>query len=308
MGLDELNAIPSTEELLAPFERRGEQIQKPTEFESLGIEDGAVFHERLQSAGKKLSNEALSLLPLATNEKIIPFGAEIIDDHVPLVLLSYIFPEYKRVDFQLIKPPSDALDKMNDPDYLFKHCSLHAEEQQGDLISEMAFSDFGDNDWYQHHRRTNAKFSHQNDATGVPIRMGREMLASSENVPELSAKIDDETKTAWFNPYQLGSMRWALQNGYEIATPEDEELWQRVQAGDEAFYVKDDTDYGENKPDCLYWKNPKEKDPNWKENYDPLVRIRFEKKFAPEKKESWEAVDDAVKNVRENIGNVPGIK
>jgi hypothetical protein len=310
MGLDELSSLPSTEELLEPSERRGEEIQKTTEFENLGIEDGGAFHEQLQAAGMKLSKMALDLMPIKKSEERMALGAEIIDNSVPLVLLATLSSRHlNRIDFELIRPPSDALDKINDPEYLFTNCSLKAKNPQGDLISEMGFAkDFETNIWYQEHRRTNTKFSRQIDATGVPIRMGREMLAAGEKAPEIMSKMDRDVQTVRLDVSQVGVMRWALQNGYKLATPEDERLWQRVQSGDGAFYVKDYIEPEEEKPDFLYWKNPKEKDPNWDKPYDPMVRIKFVKKFVPEGKESWEVVDDAVEGVRKNIGDVPGVE
>ena len=310
-----LNQMKSSAEILDLYERRGERIPETKEFENLGIEDGAVFHERLTATGKKLMDMASQMMKPEATENPVPFGAEVIDPSVPLVMLSFIHTRkqgdtskyYHRVDFQLIKPSLGIGDKITDPKYLFENCSVYAEylfknKQEGESIAEMGFSSSGEDKWHQHHRRTNVKYSRQNDGTGVTIKLGKEMLDIGEMLPGEAAQKEGRSQTTMIDPAQVGVMRWAVRNGYAPATPEDAKLWERVQAGDPAFYVQDYIEDGEANPDYLYWKNPKEGDPSWKEGdeWTPMVRIKFEKKFSSHEKnaiETGEGVSDAVKNV-----------
>ena len=102
-----LNQMKSSAEILDLYERRGERIPETKEFENLGIEDGAVFHERLTATGKKLMDMASQMMKPEATENPVPFGAEVIDPSVPLVMLSFIHTRkqgdtskyYHRVDF-----------------------------------------------------------------------------------------------------------------------------------------------------------------------------------------------------------------
>jgi hypothetical protein len=261
----------------------------------------------LQAAGKKLSEQALSFFPMERSETNIPFGAEVIDAQIPLVLLGLLTPKYSdRLGLHLIKPPREDVEKMTDPKYLYENCTVYVDEKlrRGDIVSEMAFFDRGNNTWYQHHRKTYPKYSRQIDSTGVRVPIGKEMLEASEKIVAITAKRDGEIKTSLLEPAQIGVMHWAVQNGYKPATPEDLKLWERVQAGDSAFYIQDyiNVEYNEKNPDYVYWKDSTKVFSDWKdEKEDKMVRIKFEKKFYPhEQKNAWdtaEKVSDSVKNV-----------
>ncbi len=320
MSLDQLE---STEEICNLYERRGPRIPETKEFENLGIENGALFHEKLQGAGKKLSEEALNLMK--DEERIVPFGAEVIDSSVPLVLFAFLNSKYDdynsrythRVDFELIKPTEESYGQITDPKYLLENCSswtenLYKKKPLGERVSEMAFSDFGNNTWYQHHRKTNPKFSRQVDSTGVRVPIGKEMLMASEEIPGIQAQKEKITKISKIEPAQIGVMRWAVQNGYIPATSEDAILWERVQAGDSAFYVQDyiDEEHKQKNPDYVYWKNPKEGSDRWKEGdtWVPQVRIKFEKKFSSMgERNGGDEFYKTLTEVGEALKNVAGI-
>lgn len=303
MSLDQLK---STSEILSLYERRGDQIPETKEFENLGIENGAVFHEKLQVAGKKLSEDALSFFPMERSETNIPFGVEVIDAQIPLVLLGLLTPEYSdRLELHLMKPPSDNLAKMTDPKYLYEHCSIYVDKniREGDIVSEMATIYSSEDNWYQHHRRTYPKYSRQVDSMGVRVPIGKEMLEASEEILKIRAKKEGRVQVSTTDIAQVGVMRWAVLNGYKPVTEEDEKLWERVQAGDSAFYIEDYITDGGANPDYVFWKDPEKGASKYEENGKTLsqVRIQFEKKFYPkESKNAWDTASD----VSESVGKI----